>query len=70
MRKLYEIIVVDKKTNEILLEKKVAASSDIDAILKASISITTDQTITDVVVRELATLSKEPEVVHLIDDRK
>lgn len=70
MRKLYEIIVVDKKTNEILLEKKVAASSDIDAILKASSNITTDQTITDVVVRELATLSKEPEVVHLIDDRK
>ena len=70
MRKLYEIIVVDKKTNEIMLEKKVAALSDIDAMLKASSDMTIGQTNTDVVIRELATLSKEPEVVHVVKERE
>ena len=65
MRKLYEIVVVDKKTDEVLLEKKVAASSEVDAVLKAGEGKALDNKKVDIVVRELAELSKEPEVVHI-----
>lgn len=65
MRKLYEIVVVNRKTDKIILEKKVAANSEADAVLKAGEGKPLDNKKVDIVIRELAELSKEPEVVHV-----
>lgn len=64
MRKLYEITVVDKKTDEIRLDEKVAATSEIDAVLKAAVP-SMDTKKVDVVIRDLAELSKELDVVRV-----
>ena len=65
MRKLHEIVVVNRKTDKIILEKKVAANSEADAVLKAGEGKPLDNKKVDIVIRELAELSKEPEVVHV-----
>ena len=64
-RYLYEVTIVDKKTDEVLVDKKVPATGDVDAVMKAVSGQTVDQKKVDTVVRKLADLSKEPEVVHV-----
>ena len=68
MRYLYRIVVVDKKTDEILIDTKKAAGSEPEAILKAASGKAIDYKKVDVVVSQLATLSKEPEKVHIEKD--
>jgi len=66
MRYLYHVYVVEKKTDAILIDKTVAATSDVDAVLKASAgAVAIDQKKCDVVIRQIAELSKEPEVVKV-----
>ncbi len=63
MRYLYGVTVVNKKTDEVVLDKKVAAQTEVDAVLKAAAGTAIDQKKSDVVVRKLTELSKEPTVV-------
>ena len=63
MRKLYEVIVIEKKTDEILIDKKKVAQDEVEAILQASSGTIIDRKKVDIVIRELAILSPEPEKV-------
>lgn len=63
MRYLYDVTVVDKKTDEILIDGKEAAQSDAEAVLKAAAGKSIDMKKCDVVVRRLHELSKERETV-------
>lgn len=63
MRKLYDVTVVDKKTDEILVDKKVPAQDEVEAALQASSGKAIDRKKVDIVIRELGILSPEPETV-------
>ena len=65
MRKLYEVIVVEKKTDKILVNEKTVAQDEVEAALQASSGVPKgiDKKKIDIVIRELATLSPEPEKV-------
>ena len=65
MRKLYGVTVVEIKTDEILIDKKVPAKTEIEAVLKASGGKAIDTKKVDVVVRDLGALSDEPEIVRI-----
>ncbi|MCE7739362.1 MAG: hypothetical protein GPJ50_08285 [Candidatus Heimdallarchaeota archaeon] len=63
MRKLYDVTVVDKKTDEILVDTKVPAQDEVEAALQASSGKAIDRKKVDIVIRELGILSPEPETV-------
>ena len=65
MRYLWEIVVVNKKNDDILLDAKAAAATEAEAILKAASGKAIDYKKVDVVARKIAELTKEPEVVHI-----
>jgi len=68
MRYLYEVTVVNKKTDEVLVDKKVAAINEVEATMKAVSGETIDHKKVDMVVRKLAELSKEMESVRVEKD--
>lgn len=63
MRKLYEVIVVEKKTDKILVNEKTVAQDEVEAALQASGGTSIDRKKVDIVIRELGILSPEPEKV-------
>ena len=63
MRKLYDVYVIEKKTDKILVHEPSVAQDEVEAALQASGGTSIDRKKVDIVIRELAILSPEPEKV-------
>jgi hypothetical protein len=62
-RILYEVVIVDKKTNKILVNETVIGNSEVDAVLKAVSGKTIEQDKCDTIILKKAVLPKGPEKV-------